>query len=123
MYSAISGRATASRNSVSPIPEYRLIFAAVRTTPSPGSSSDPLAFRFALRPCASALAYRFVVATLRNAKRYRLPSMKVVAGPRAASWAADPAAPPTSAAADRPTKDVSTRDRRGPLIHSARQGK
>jgi hypothetical protein len=29
---------------MSPIPEYKLVFAAVRTTPSPGSSSFPMPF-------------------------------------------------------------------------------
>ena len=49
--------------------------------------------------------------------------MKVVAGPKAASWAALPAPPTAPALAERPMKDVSTRERSGPEIQRARQGK
>jgi hypothetical protein len=59
-----------------------------------------------------------VVATLRNAKRYVDPSMKVVAGPSAASCSADVVESP-----DSPTKEVSTKLRRGPATHSAKHGK
>ena len=34
---------------------------------------------------ANALAYKLVVATFKNANRYKLPSMKVVAGPNTAN--------------------------------------
>ena len=62
-------------------------------------------------------AYRLVVATFKKAKRYVAPSMKVVAGPRAPSWAA-----PVPGAAARPTDMVSTSERSGPATHRARHG-
>jgi len=151
MYSAIKGLATASRKNINPIPEKRLVFAAVLTTPSPGNSDTPSRFFLVSPPFAKADAYRFaevrngeascdgerlrdahlqqvwdgdlLVATFRKAKRYRDPSMNVVAGPSAANCAADPAAPTAPALALRPMKLVSTSERRGPLIQSARHGK
>ena len=72
---------------------------------------------------AKALAYKLVVATFKKANRYKLPSINVVAGPRAANWAALPAPPTAPALAERPMKDVSTRERSGPEIQRARQGK
>lgn len=58
------------------------------------------------------------MATLRKAKRYVAPSMKVVAGPKAAICWADVSADP-----DNPTKDVSTKDNKGPAIHNPKHGK
>jgi hypothetical protein len=123
MYSAINGRATAKSKNINPNPEIKLVLAAVRTTPSPGNSSIPTRFFFSLRPRANALAYKLVVATFKKANRYKLPSMKVVAGPNAASWDAELPMPTPVALALRPTKLVSTSDNSGPEIHSARQGK
>ena len=123
IYKAIKGLATANRKNINPIPEYNDVLAAVRTTPSPGNSSLPNLFFFSLVPRANADAYKFVVATFRNAKRYNEPSIKVVAGPNAASCAAEPAAPTAPALADNPMKDVSTKDSNGPDIHNAKHGK
>ena len=59
MYSAIRGLATASRRNISPIPEIRLVLAAVLTTPSPGNSDTPSRFFLVSPPFAKADAYRF----------------------------------------------------------------
>ena len=44
-------------------------------------------------------------------------------GPNAANCAAEPDAPTAPAFALRPMKEVSTRERSGPDIHNAKQGK
>lgn len=54
------------------MPDLRATRDAVRTTLSVLSDCSPF--------CARLELYKFVVATLRNAKRYTDPSMKVVAG-------------------------------------------
>jgi hypothetical protein len=67
------------------------------------------------------------VATFKNANRYKLPSMKVVAGPNAANCDALDKPPAAAAAAAvlllRPMKEVSTNDNNGPEIHNAKHGK
>jgi hypothetical protein len=120
------------------MPEYKDVLAAVRTTLSPGNSSFPNRFILllvavavvAVEEAASALAYKFVVATFKNANRYKLPSMNVVAGPNAASCDAldNPAADEAVVEAVvgavlRPMKEVSTKDNNGPEIHNAKHGK
>mmetsp|Transcript_30284 Transcript_30284/g.66608 ORF Transcript_30284/g.66608 Transcript_30284/m.66608 type:complete len:208 (-) Transcript_30284:224-847(-) len=116
MYTPSNVRPARSSSIINPTPHSRDIFPATRTTPSPAirlsTESLPLASLRAIAP-----AYRLVVATFRNANRYVAPSMKVVAGPRAPSCAA-----PVPGVALSPTLAVSTRDRRGPAIHRARQG-
>lgn len=69
IYNAINGLATANKNTINPIPEYKLVFAAVLTTPSPGFSATPLELFFVLPVAAdaNAEAYKLVVATLRKA--------------------------------------------------------
>lgn len=116
IYKAIKGRATHKSNPINPNPQYKEVLAAVLTTPSPGLPSS--LFPALAAAAARALANKLVVATFKNANRYKLPSIKVVAGPNAANWVALP-----PAAAERPTKDVSTSDNSGPDIHNARQGK
>mmetsp|Transcript_35012 Transcript_35012/g.104420 ORF Transcript_35012/g.104420 Transcript_35012/m.104420 type:complete len:342 (-) Transcript_35012:546-1571(-) len=116
MYTPRSVRPDLSRSATRKAPQISAILEAVRTTPSPailGSTASFLldAFR------AMADAYRLVVATFRNAKRYVEPSMKVVAGPSAPSCMA-----PVPSAALSPMEAVSTRERRGPDTHRARQG-
>lgn len=119
------------------MPEYKDVLAAVRTTLSPGNSSFPnrfilllvavaVAVVVAVEEAASALAYKFVVATFKNANRYKLPSMNVVAGPSAANCDAldNPAADEAAVVAVlRPMKEVSTKDNNGPEIHNAKHGK
>jgi hypothetical protein len=124
------------------MPAYKDVLAAVRTTLSPGNSSFPNRFILLLGvvvdeddaaaadAVANALAYKLVVATFKNANRYKLPSMKVVAGPNAANCDAldnPPAAAAAAAAAVqlplRPMKEVSTSDNNGPEIHNAKHGK
>lgn len=90
-------------------PQIKDTLAAVRTTDSARCDSPP--------DCALADEYRFVVATFKKANKYVAPSINVVAGPRAANASADCAAVPES-----PTKDVSTRDKSGPMTQSPRQG-
>ena len=91
------------------MPQFRDTRAAVRTTLSASSELPP--------DRAKALLYKFVVATFKKANKYVAPSKKVVAGPRAANCLAESAADP-----DNPTNDVSTRLKRGPETHRAKQG-
>jgi hypothetical protein len=123
------------------MPEIKDVLAAVRTTLSPGNSSFPNRFilllvvvveeddaEAAADAVANALAYKLVVATFKNANRYKLPSRKVVAGPNAANCDALDNPPAAAAAAAvqlllRPMKEVSTSDNNGPEIHNAKHGK
>jgi hypothetical protein len=116
IYKAIKGRATHRSNPIKPNPQYNAVRAAVLTTPSPGLPSPSL-FPPDAAAAALALANKLVVATFKNANKYKLPSIKVVAGPSAANCVAPP-----SDVAERPTKEVSTRDNNGPEIQRAKQG-
>jgi len=77
----------------------------VRTTPSAS----------AVEFLDKALEYKLVVAMFKKLKNHVKQSKRVVAGPRAASSMLLVAA--------RPTKAVSTRDKRGPLNKRPKQGR